>query len=217
LGGFRLRRRRLITDTNSGRCPLLVNQQLRTTDCLVVILFITGAPRQRIDKMRGESHGRIGPVCKFGPGGDFVTDWPGCRQESDANEPNALARLLATLGAIINNVVGCQFQPESFTPKAVFVSGKRFPCRESNEPDGAAQGYFNDKAACLPGSSVQVNGGLSRQRLLFSDDWAGRSRAGHKPKHHIRAHQRPSRKRPAAIAGDQGTLFDTDLKSARSA
>jgi len=196
---------------------LLVNQQLQTKNCVAMILFIAGAVRQRIDKVQGENHERIEPVCKFGPGGDFVTDWPGSGQKLGANEPNAIARLLATLGAIINNMVGCEFQPNSFASQAELVREKRFPSYKKTVESSTKRGYFDNSDAPMRGLSKSANRGASSQPRLFSDDWTTRSKAGHKPKHHVRAYQRTSRKRPAAIASDQGMLFEIDRKSARIA
>jgi hypothetical protein len=133
------------------------------------------------------------------------------------NEPNATARLLATLGAIINNMVGCEFQPNLFASQAELVPEKRFLGYKKTGESPTKRAHFDNSGAPMPGSSARVNRGASSQPRLFSDDWATRSKAGHKPKHHVRAYKRTSRKRPAAIASDQGMLFEIDRKSARIA
>ena len=37
---------------------------------------------------------RIGPVCRFGPGGDYESVWPGDWMEQAAQPKNAIGRLL---------------------------------------------------------------------------------------------------------------------------
>ncbi|GAH28442.1 unnamed protein product, partial [marine sediment metagenome] len=44
---------------------------------------------------------QIEPVCKFGPGGDFVSVWPGEAQQSRQPLTNRLAKLLTSLSQII--------------------------------------------------------------------------------------------------------------------
>ena len=98
----------------------------------------------------------IEPVCKFGPGGDFVSVWP--RDTKGAGPADARSSL---------------------------------------------------------GSQGSV--GLSGQTLLFTDVRVSGSRAGHKPKHHIQAYRRTATKKPAEGSPPQGTLFETNSRSARTA
>ena len=44
----------------------------------------------------------LGPICKFGPGGDYVSAWPAVPLYSiAAAEPNPLGRVLETIARMI--------------------------------------------------------------------------------------------------------------------
>jgi hypothetical protein len=66
-------------------------------------------------------------------------------------------------------------------------------------------------------SIAAADSGLSVEPLLFADDIRVGLRIGHKPKHHVRAHRRASKKRHGLEIAGQGSLFDANGKSARIA
>jgi len=95
------------------------------------------------------------PLCRVGPGGDFVSLWPA------ENQPNS----------------NCT------TPIRV-VKGD---CRFSGEP------------------------------MLFADDWLTGVRVCHKSKHSIRTYSRAAKKKSSHDSSGQGSLFEADFKSAKTA
>ena len=49
---------------------------------------------------------QIEPACKFGPGGDFFSYWPGRAGEQQEVSTNRLGRLLTSIGEIITTLMG---------------------------------------------------------------------------------------------------------------
>jgi hypothetical protein len=61
---------------------------------------------------------QLEPVCRFGPGGEFVSIWPG-PSEFQLLSQNRLLKTLACLNEIIAGVLGSEFdQPSADIPKA---------------------------------------------------------------------------------------------------
>jgi hypothetical protein len=131
--------------------------------------------------------------------------------------PNSLTGLLARLGEIINGVLSSRGEGSTAGTGAIGVSMDRILCRERNLEYGREK-IKSHKPTDATSTTVAAGGrGLSGEQMLFADDWRVGVRAGHKPKHHIRAYRRTAKKRTAIGAGGQGTLFELDLRRARTA
>jgi len=143
---------------------------------------------------------QIEPVCKFGPGGDFVSVWPGEPQQSRQPSTNRLTKLLTSLSEMISTLLGSELNTASKENLEYAVESKA------------------DKSAYSPSTTVIKSDSLiSGEPILFADDRRISVRAGHKPKHRIRAYRRAAKKRSALSFGGQGSLFETNFKSARIA
>jgi len=146
---------------------------------------------------------RIDPVCRFGPGGDFVRPWP-CNPEDYLQQSQSpLTRLLCSIAKMVgtNNV-----QAEDVR--------NNYPIGEDeNEPVQTNNCRANSPADTNP----QDNSEFCGQILLFADDRRVGKQAEHKPKHRIRAHRRTAKKRPALRIAAQGSLFKADSQSAKTA
>jgi hypothetical protein len=143
---------------------------------------------------------QIGPVCRFGPGGDYVSVWPVGLANPAGRPKNAFGGLLNVLAGMIDALRG-----NSGTQRnPYYVSEDRSP------------------AYATAGSIAKNNRFASEQRWLFADDWRTGGATGHKAQHRIRAHRAVAGKRTcfgSARAFDeaQGTLFDADCEVARTA
>ena len=146
------------------------------------------------------------PICKFGPGGEYVSFLP--KEYAEIASPNnplakALEKIAKIMGTPIKSV-----SPVSLKPVKIY----------SMEEQGESEP--NTKSiACIAASvgNSQADSKLSKQQSLFSVD-AGACRAGgNKPAYRIRAYRRPARKRTAGKIGRQGTLFDDNLVRAKTA
>jgi hypothetical protein len=142
--------------------------------------------------MDSSANKQFQPVCRFGPGGDFVFIWP---ESSEFQLPsqNRLPKVLACLNEIIAGVLGSEFNPVSaVTSKAHPIPVVRFGQSQKSQAQQA-------------------------QPLLFPDDSRTGLRAAHKPSLRIRARRRTTKKRPHIDLDEQGLLFAAELKIARSA
>ncbi len=142
--------------------------------------------------MNTHLHKQSEPVCKFGPGGDFVTVWP--KEPTLPPQPaaNHFAKLLASIDEIITALLGSEFNTAEAhagnthrpTPAPVIKSDSLFP---------------------------------PVQPMLFPGDWGIAARTGHKTKRCIRAYHRTAKRRPALSLPTQGSLFETNFKSKKTA
>ena len=150
----------------------------------------------------------IGPVCKFGPGGDFVSVWP--KKSWPLVQDNGLVRLLAAIGEMMGVIhyaertVAAAVLMENLSEKGVSEDGDED--NQTEEPSYAP--------------SIRIVKGDKRfqpEPMLFTDDSGAGVAVRHQPKHRIRAYSRTAKKRHAPGASGQGTLFEPDFKSAKTA
>ena len=111
--------------------------------------------------MRRQADEQVEPLCKFGPGGDFIAIW----------QPELLA--------------GSSKTDNTINP--------------------------------TPVAAIEDSGVLSRQPMLFPDNSRTGSPIKHQPKYRVRTYRRAAKKRPAFRLSEQGSLFEPDLASARTA
>jgi hypothetical protein len=158
---------------------------------------------------------RIGPVCRFGPGGDYESVWPGVWIEQAAQPKNAIGRLLDVIAGMTDVIRGGSRYVEVTGPIDIEQENKSY---ESNQRGaGLRRGAY-----AAAGSDAKHNCGLSDQQGLFADDWRISSTAKHKPNNRIRAHRAVAKKRASigsAVSFDksQGTLFELDFQGAKTA
>jgi hypothetical protein len=181
--------------------------------------FIDIAKREEIG---GSADGQIEPVCKFGPGGDYVSFWP---SKPGRYGQSGLTRLLNKLAQLI------AAPPSSLTRDTlVRATSPPVPGRASHQPTDrhiVRQKEELENAVtrrdCLkptdPTSTPTItsNSLFSGQPVLFPNHSGARPGAVHKPKHRIRAYRRAAKKAPALRLPRQGSLFEAHFSSARTA
>jgi hypothetical protein len=156
------------------------------------------------------------PLCKFGPGGDFVSVWQPqaariCGSLNSLAKPlTSIVQMFAVLlgskpgGPLVNMETALACNKSTCHHQEKVQDGVR-SCKTSNSIDAAA-------------TATAADGSLfSREPLLFADHCRVGIRVKHKPKHRIRTYRRATKKRAALWLSEQGSLFETDLASARTA
>ena len=161
--------------------------------------------------MTPESHGQIEPLCKFGPGGDFVARWQ--PELTEIREwPNPLMRFLARAVEVAVLIFGLGRdtafgQSDENKPadclKEKIINAESSEARDTTDPS--------------PASAFEDGGSISGESMLFPNLRRNGIRIESKPKHRLRAHHRAAKKRSALCFAEQGTLFDLDFASARLA
>jgi hypothetical protein len=149
------------------------------------------------------------PLCKFGPGGDYVDEW-------DAPGVSAPQPKESHLGQVLNviaEIIGATVQPEILTEIACAL-----PVEADNKKPLSKKISFQEKTAdgsqqtnhAQAARNTSAGQKLSKEPMLFCDDWGAGGSAKHQPNHRIRTHRRASRKRDAGPINGQGTLFTID-------
>ena len=159
----------------------------------------------------------VEPVCIFGPGGDYVCVWPPRFAASPEPSSSRLRKLLGLLREIITAVLGSELN----VPSAVSSSGRGVPEKTFAEEERVPYAIENNKAdrGAYPSPTAIIESGrrFCSEPMLFADDWGGGVRTGRKPKHGIRAYRGTAKKRHGFSLPGQGSLFEADFKSARTA
>jgi hypothetical protein len=156
------------------------------------------------------------PLCKFGPGGDYVSEWDAVNAAPAEHKETHLGQVLN----VIAEIIGATVQPEILTEIACALpveedSHTSLPEKSNNQEiqaDGPKHTSY-PKAARNASTSRK----LSKQPMLFGDDWGTGTSTKHKPNHRLRAHRKPSRKRPVGPVHGQGTLFEVDTLGRKTA
>lgn len=161
------------------------------------------------------------PLCKFGPGGDFTSQYD---SEKPAESP---AGGISPLGKVLNliaEVIGAAVQPEILTeiacalpPVDLQINADSLLSSQENCPDDQTSllGQFTSKPQAT--SSLTANRSLTGQPMLFSNDWRISPGPQHKPGHRIRTHRRTARKKDAHAVHRQGSLFETNTGRRKTA
>ncbi len=158
---------------------------------------------------------RIGPVCRFGPGGDYESVWPGEWMEQATQPKNAIGRLLDVISGMTDVIRGGNRYVEVTGPIDIEQENKSYESDERGT--GIRRGAY-----AAAGPVTEHNRGVSDQPGLFADDWRISTAVKHKPNNRIRAHRTTAKKRASVGAAvsfgeSQGTLFELDFKGAKTA
>lgn len=168
-------------------------------------------------KMRPERNRQIEPLCKFGPGGDFVAAWPPERSKT-SEMSNLFVRLLESAFEVVAVLV--EKGSGAFSAKhAPIRSNKRLltPFLKERVIDEAEISRIGDTAHAKA-IAVATNGrAFSAEPMLFPDPGGNGVRIKHKPKHRIRAYRRVAKKGSAVRFAEQGSLFESQFRSAKTA
>ena len=154
------------------------------------------------------------PLCKFGPGGDFVSSWPGVVPEGTVWRAGPVRRMLGMIGECIGAIIS----PELFSELsgAVDVEIKEFEVLAKEKLSNAVdEPKGRDNAPSVGGTCDNLK--IRGQAMLFADDCGTGKRAKRKPHHRVRTHRRVAKKKTRDEITGPGTLFETYGKSTTAA
>lgn len=153
------------------------------------------------------------PICKFGPGGDFSFGWPGGSYKSAA----IVMPLTVKFVGLLNEIIG----PVANRANNIRIRRCDEGVSSLYQKDGqedADRNHGRDMQTYVAASgTVKINPQFQGQPVLFPDDSGAGVRNGNKSKHSFRAHRRIARQRPAIGISWEGSLFETDITSVRTA
>jgi len=174
---------------------------------------------------QGPSPGWQEPLCKFGPGGDFVAAWQPpllsadrkTRGPQDSTLLNPLARLLASAVEVAAVVFGLR-RTSAFVQLGNTSRPDKPTDSHTEKVRNAIEHSRSFGATDAPAAPViKDDRRFSRESLLFPDVRRNGRRVEDKPKHHIRAYRGAAKKGAAVRFVKQGTLFDAQPGGVRIA
>jgi hypothetical protein len=147
------------------------------------------------------------PLCKFGPGGDFVQELsPKEALPKMPIQENSLGKVLEIIAEMIGVAVGPELlldqpqQQDNVLKKQAFLTEKT-----KNETIQSGFSHHHSQAT----GRIEGNRCVPKQAMLFADDGRIGKFTGHKTPHRIRTYRRTSRKRTDRVLQRQSasTLF----------
>ena len=143
------------------------------------------------------------PLCKFGPGGDYVSEWDAANIAPAEHKETHLGQVLN----VIAEIIGATVQPEILTEIACALpvgnnSKTPLSSNQENKVDGSEDTNHTKTAG-----NTSTSRKLLEEPMLFSDDWGTGGGTKRKPSHGVRAHRRAARKKSHRAVERQGTLF----------
>ena len=156
------------------------------------------------------------PLCKFGPGGDYVNafDVPVSPKPSKKDSP--LGHVLTAIAEII----GATVQPEILTEIACALPAAYEPqpttLKTQDNREATEDGFRKaDHPKAVRGTSTRGN--LSKEPMLVGNDWGIGKGLKYQPDHRVRTHRRTSRKKAIGPVHRQGTLFEINQRGRKTA
>jgi len=171
-------------------------------------------------KMIPDREKQVEPLCKFGPGGDFVAVW----EPKPSEYPDALLRLLGSAIDALAAVFGLKSAGANMHLNSNICPPKGVP--RTNEPtelyrekpkDAIENSTARDSTDAASTPAPANSGRFPGEPLLFPDLGRNGIRIKHKPKHRIRASRRTAKKGAAFRIPKQGSLFEGQLTRTRIA
>ncbi len=172
-----------------------------------------------MDKNYRFNNGENFPACRFGPGGDFVFDWPDKQVSKVSHQP--IGSVLKAIAKMLDVAITEELLQNSTLEKInLAINGETLTNTEDkidvNKSIYGEQGRTNEPdAPAIAG--LEADRQLPKESMLFDNACGTVAIAGHKSNNRIRAHRRPKRKRPPFGTIRQGSLFEPYTESSKVA
>ena len=153
------------------------------------------------------------PLCKFGPGGDFVTTW----EPKPSKRPDVLPRLLGSAAEAVAAAFGLKNADVNMHLNNNIYPSESILHNSEKLNDEIENSTTNDSTDPAPASTPANSSPFSGELLLFPDFGRDGIRTKHKPKHRIRTSRRTPKKGIPFRIPKQGSLFEGQFTRARIA
>jgi hypothetical protein len=153
------------------------------------------------------------PVCRFGPGGDFVEDyWPDKTESKVVRQP--IGSVLKAITKMLDTVILEELLQNSTIEKInLAINGAQLTADLENEIDIDKSDEFD----APPVAGLEADRQLQKEPLLFDNASGTGAIVRYKPADSIRARRGSKRKRTAFSAPWQGSLFESYPQSTKVA
>ena len=156
------------------------------------------------------------PLCKFGPGGDYVSVWQPEPPES-YEKSNCLKKVFTSTIEVAAILLGYKRTNPYIPFKNTSGSAETLFFHKEEMKNASESNRVHHKPHPATISVAQDDSRISAEPMLFPDIGRNGIRIKHQPKHRIRAYKRTSKKRLTVRLTEQGSLFEGQFKSARIA
>jgi hypothetical protein len=153
------------------------------------------------------------PLCKFGPGGDFVAGWEPELSERQA----ALARLLGSAVETLAAKFGLKRAGEAALLSSSLCLNEPTVRNTEKLNDAIENNTARDSTNAASAPANANDSEFPGESLLFPDLGRNGLQIRHQPKYRIRASRRTAKKGAAFRIPKQGSLFEGQLARARIA
>lgn len=154
---------------------------------------------------------QAGPLCKFGPGGDFVAVW----EPEPSQRPDVLARLL---GSAVQALAAAFGLKRADMPLSSSLCPNEPTVGHTEKLNDAIENSTTHDSTDAASAPTPANGSpFPGEPLLFPDLGRNGLRIRNQPKHRVRAPRRAAKKGPAFRIPKQGSLFEGQLARAKIA
>jgi len=157
--------------------------------------------------MKPDKERQAEPLCKFGPGGDFVAVWE--------PEPSECLETLARLPRSAIEALAAAFGLKRATP--LICPNEQIDRHMEKSNDAIENSTARDSTDAASTPAPANDSTFSAEPLLFPDLVRNGIRIKHKPKHRIRTSHRAAKKGAAFKIPKQSSLFEGQLPRARIA
>jgi len=164
-------------------------------------------------KMKTVREEHAWPLCKFGPGGDFVAVW----EPQSSQRPGASARLLGSVAEALAAAFGLMYAGDDVSLSNSYRPDEPIACNMEKLNDAIENSTACDSTDAASASASANDSPFSAELLLFPDLVRNGLRIRHQPKHRIRASRRAAKKGADFRIPKQGSLFEAQLARARIA
>ena len=159
---------------------------------------------------------QAGPICKFGPGGDFTDTWQPEPSES-FEAPNFLVKILITGIEALGVVIGLKRNDSNVLSTKTLYSDGLTGYHKEDVINAFSNRKIEHAVDSTSTATVENGSSFPREPLLFPNFSRDGCRTKHKPQHNIRTYRRTAKKRPAFRASEQGSLFESQFHGVQSA
>jgi hypothetical protein len=153
------------------------------------------------------------PLCRFGPGGEFTSDWP-VSADAKTSSVNSIGRVLSTIAGMIGATIYPELLAEIENETAVEMTVYRQMAKEKTSSERKQFRSFGNASSTQRTQGDRCHRG---QSMLFADDCRGSRKAKRKSQHRIRTCRRVTKKKTSNGLQGQGSLFETNSASQSAA
>ena len=153
------------------------------------------------------------PLCKFGPGGEFTSDWPANADRKPASV-NSIGKVLSTIAGMIGATIYPELLAEIENETAIEMTVYRQMAKEKTSSARKQFASFGNTPSAQRTQGDRLHPG---QSMLFADDCRGSRKTKRKSQHRIRTCRRVTKKKTSDRVKGQGSLFENHSSSQSAA